>query len=174
MAARVIALLTLLAALAACDKGVLPAPLAAAHAAAATPVPASAAGPAAAVSGVAGSELTAKCGRDARDWYEHKHAWEALANSAGVRIASTYTAHYSAELGRCFIVVNSTTSNTTGSAGERRNLETSTLTDIAANRDIGTADWFGSNAAFDQCQVNGTACLSREEWRALLGRYMGR
>ena len=175
MAARVIVLLSLCAALAACDKAVLPAAsLPAAHAAVATPAPAGATGPAAAVSGVASAELNAECARDARDWYEHQHAWEAVANSGGVRVVSTYHAHYSAELGRCFIVVNRSTSGTEPGAGGSRHLERSILTDIAANRDIGTADWFGSNAAFDQCQVNGTACLSKDEWLALLRPYMDR
>jgi hypothetical protein len=165
VSAHLIALWSLLALLAACDKASLPTPpMAAAHAATAAPPPVPTAGS-------PSPELQQQCAQDARDWYEHQHAWEAP-DSGGARITSTYRDHYSAKLGRCYIVVDRSTSNTEARSGEVISLKTSTLTDVRANRDIGNANWFGSNDAFSQCQVNGTACLSKQEWRELLKPYM--
>jgi hypothetical protein len=115
-------------------------------------------------------ELQEKCARDARDWY--KHWWEDVPNAVGTQSVSKYTNHYSAKLGRCFIVVDSTTFNRDKKSGKTSALQSSTLTDVLENRDIGTADWFGANDTFNQCQVNGAACNSPAEWHALAKPYM--
>ena len=167
MFARKIAIWSLLALLAACDQVSLPAPaVAAAHAADATPAPV------VETSSRPNAELQANCDHDARDWYEHQRDWEDSPNSAGVHVASTYANHYSAKFNKCYAVVDRSTSNTAPKSGEVTRLRTSTLTDVAANRDLGTAHWSGTNDAFNQCQVNGTACLSKEEWLALLRPYL--
>jgi len=167
MSAGKIAIWSLLALLAACDQVSLPAPaVAAAHATAATPAPAPETG------SRPSAEVQEKCDREARDWYEHQRDWEDAPNSAGVRVTSTYANHYSARFNSCYAVVDRSTSNTELTSGEVTRLRTSTLTDVAANRDIGTAHWSGAGDAFNQCQVNGTACLSKEEWLALLRPYL--
>jgi len=166
VSARNIAICSLVTLLAACDKASLPAPpVATASAAAAVPTPAP---PASKIS----PQVQEKCDRDARDWYEHQRAWEDFPNSAGVRIVSTYANHYSTRFNRCYAVVDRATSNTDVKTGAVTQLRTSTLTDVLADRDVGTANWFGSNDAFNQCQVNGTACLSKQEWIALLRPYL--
>jgi hypothetical protein len=166
VSARNIAICSLVALLPACDKLSLPAPaVAAAHAAAAAPSAVS-------ETSAPSPELQEKCDRDAREWYEHQRDWEDSPNSTGVRITSTYANHYSAKFNRCYAVVDRSTSSTELKSGEVTRLRTSTLADVAANRDIGAANWSAANDAFNQCQVNGTACLSKEEWLALLRPYL--
>jgi hypothetical protein len=160
-----IAICGLLALLAACDKAALPAaPLSTARAAPALTAQAPDTTP--------GPALLQQCDRDARDWYEHQQSWEDFPNSAGLHIVSTYANHYSARFNRCYAVVDRSTTGTDAQTAAVTHLRTSTLTDIVANRDIGNASWFGSNDAFNQCQVNGTACLSKQEWLALLRPYL--
>jgi len=167
MSAGKLAIWSLCALLAACDQVSLPAPaVAAVHAAAAPPAPVAESG------NRPSAEVQGKCDREARDWYERQRDWEDAPNSTGVRVTSTYANHYSAKFNRCYAVVDRSTSNTELTSGEVTRLRTSTLTDVAANRDIGTAHWSGTTEAFNQCQVNGTACLSKEEWLALLRPYL--
>jgi hypothetical protein len=164
--ARNIVIWSLLTLLAACDKASLPTPPeATARAAPAVPAPVP-------ETGKPSPALQQQCDREARDWYEHQHAWLDFPNSPGVHIVSTYANHYSAKFNRCYAVVDRSTSNTDAKTGAVTHLRSSTLADVLANRDIGTANWFGSNDAFNQCQVNGTACLSGEEWIALVRPYL--
>jgi hypothetical protein len=132
------------------------------------------------------NELRSKCAHDAREWYKlacydlqslcahnarewYKHAWEE--GPAIPDLVSSYTNHYSAKMGGCFIVVDSilvVRAEASKAASEKRS---STLTNVMENKDIGTADWF-AHEAYNKCQVNGVTCNTPAQWSELLRPYM--
>jgi hypothetical protein len=164
MAARVIVVLGL-ALLTSCAKAPAPPPPAAsapAAPAAAQPI----------VSASSSYEVKEKCARDARDWY--KHTWEDARTPAGTQALSSYTNHYNARLGQCFILVDGWTISKDKKPGKAVSREQKTLTDVLENRDVAVFDLLsdGQDKQLAQCNVNGTPCSSRDGWDALTRQYM--
>jgi hypothetical protein len=127
MAACVIVVLGL-ALLTSCAKAPAP-PRPAASAPAAQPL----------VSASASYEVKEKCARDARDWY--KHAWEDARTPAGTQALSSYTNHYNARLGQCWVLVDGwTISKDKKPGGKAVSREQMTLTDVLENRDAAVFD----------------------------------
>jgi hypothetical protein len=107
-------------------------------------------------------EMQERCAKDARDWY--KHWWEDPKDS-GINMPSSYTNHFNAKLGRCFLVVDATVLRKNSISKMK------TLIDVLENRELGALDDTSAAGLPIQCEVAGAHCASATEWDALANRY---
>jgi hypothetical protein len=111
-----------------------------------------------------------KCARDAREWY--KANWDNR-HTPDMYVVTNYTNHYNAKLGGCFVAVDSNVYGKSENSGKPYSMHSTLLVNALENRDIGSATWYKQGEfRHHDCQVNGVACASPDQWKALLKPYM--
>ena len=121
-------------------------------------------------------ELREKCGKDAREWFDHNNLEEGAA-AAGILMNSDFTNHYNEHLNRCYAVLieTGTMFHSQWPSDKTKQMVMTLdkhLVEVAENKDVGH---FFINSTIDKpisCNVGDQTCGSREEWDRLVAPYM--
>jgi hypothetical protein len=117
-------------------------------------------------------DLQERCGRDARDWFQHFYG---DGQSHGKDFSSSnYTNHYNAKLNRCFAVVSSFSTLRDEKTKQTKSSDDRHLVDINENKDVGSYFKFSDMSGPMQCSVGENRCASQGEWEATVASYMDR
>jgi hypothetical protein len=115
-------------------------------------------------------DLREKCGRDAREWFQHFHADDVGYPPTTVAIQNEYSNHYNERLNRCYAIwLNAKIINAPGNKGSTKAMD---LFEVNDNQDLGR---FFMNSKSDKpvdCYVGDQHCDSQQEWQALADPYM--
>ena len=144
--------------LASCTKNQQPPPIAAVPSGLAVPDPRIA------------YDLREKCGRDAREWFQHFYG-DGQSHTKDFSTTS-FTNHYQAKLNGCFAVVRGFTVLRDEKTKKSKNSDDWHLVDISENNDLGAYFQFSDMPTPMACSVGNLQCGSREAWETLTAPYM--
>jgi hypothetical protein len=115
-------------------------------------------------------DVREKCGRDARDWFQH--FFDDGQSHTKDFSSSNYTNHYNVKLNRCFALVTTFSVLHDEKTKKSKSADDRHLVDIAENNDIGTYFKFSDTLAPMQCAFGERRCASQGEWEAAVAPYM--
>jgi hypothetical protein len=116
-------------------------------------------------------DLREKCGRDARDWFQHFHGADINSDvpSAFITTQDEYSNHYNETLNRCYALVLISKMITSEKGVRTQEMD---LVEVNENRQLGR---FFINSTLDKpmyCNVEDQKCNSQAEWANLTAPYM--
>jgi hypothetical protein len=121
-------------------------------------------------------ELREKCGRDAREWFQHAHpdtyTREVLGKTTE-RTQVSYENHYNEKRNRCFVVVREDYSASYPGQPTEGSVSM-TLLDVNENKELGSVydPWPSKSDVQHECTVADQKCTSRDAWVQLAAPYM--
>jgi hypothetical protein len=115
-------------------------------------------------------ELREKCGKNAREWFEHNNIDENAA-AAGILMNSDFTSHYNEHLNRCYAVSVQMGTIPSKTEGITMTLDKH-LVEVVENKDMGRFFINSTLSAPKFCNVGDQTCASRDEWESLVAPYM--
>lgn len=115
-------------------------------------------------------ELKEKCGRDAREWFQHFYG-DGKSHTKDF-LLTDYQNHYQAKMNGCFAVTISFSTIHDSKTHKVKGADSRSLINVAENRDLGSFFKFSDMQAPMTCSVLEQTCASSEEWETLTRRYM--
>jgi hypothetical protein len=111
-------------------------------------------------------ELTQKCARDAREWFNQNYP-----NTDNANAVYDYSNHYSAAKNRCYALLHSLTVFQKSKKFKGETVQSNELYDVNENSRIGAyiiADFSRVTA----CEFGGAKCRTADEWKTLARPYL--
>lgn len=115
-------------------------------------------------------ELREKCGRDAREWFQHFFG-NGQSHTKDFS-SSNYTNHYNAKSNRCFALVTSFSTMRDDKTKQMKSADDRHLVDINENNDVGSYFKFSDMSQPMQCAFGERHCASQGEWEATVAPLM--
>jgi hypothetical protein len=117
-------------------------------------------------------DLREKCGRDAREWFQHFHADDVGYPPTTVAVQNEYSNHYNERLNRCYAIwLNAKIVNAPGNKGSATT-KAMDLFEVNDNQDLGRLFMTSKSDVPVDCYVGDQRCGSQKDWEALAAPYM--